>query len=61
MNSEQQIPCPVCKTKIHFDAKQLLLGIQFSCSNCLASIGLAKESKEEVKGALDKLKELRGD
>lgn len=60
INSEQQIPCPVCKTKIHFDANQLLLGAQFTCSNCFASIGLATESKEEVGEALNKLKKLRG-
>ncbi|MFK7797925.1 MAG: hypothetical protein AB8E82_10765 [Aureispira sp.] len=60
INPEQQIPCPVCKTKIHFDTQQLLLGVQFKCSSCSASIGLATESKVQVEGAINKLNQLRG-
>ncbi|MGH1339715.1 MAG: hypothetical protein ACRBFS_26590 [Aureispira sp.] len=60
INPEQQIPCPVCQTKIYFDTKQLLLGAQFKCGNCFASIGLATESKVQVEGAINKLNELRG-
>jgi hypothetical protein len=56
---EQQLPCPVCSTKIPFDAKQLIAGVQFVCPNCQSSIGLAYESKPLVEDALKKLEELK--
>ena len=56
---EQQIPCPVCKTNIPFDTKQLLLGVQFSCPNCQASIGLADESKAIVEETMKSFEELK--
>jgi len=59
INSVQQIPCPVCKKNIHFDTTQLLLGIQFTCSSCFASIGLASESKAEVTEAWTKFEQLK--
>ncbi len=60
MNKEQTIPCPVCQTKIPFDTKQLLLGVQFVCSNCQASIGLADESKPIVKETMEKFEAVKG-
>jgi transcription initiation factor IIE alpha subunit len=56
---EQQLPCPVCGTKIPFDTKQLLAGVQFVCPNCQSSIGLAMESKPLVENAMKKLEELK--
>jgi hypothetical protein len=60
INLEQSIPCPVCNNKIPFDTKQLLLGVQFVCSNCFASIGLANESREIVQETITKFEELKG-
>jgi transcription initiation factor IIE alpha subunit len=54
INPDQSIPCPVCKTKIPFDTKQLLLGVQFVCSNCQSAIGLATESKAIVQKTIEK-------
>ena len=59
INTDQHIPCPVCNTKIPFDTKQLLLGVQFVCPNCMAAIGLATESKEIVEDTMMKLEDLK--
>lgn len=59
-NTDQTLPCPVCNTKIPFDAKQLLMGVQFTCSNCQATIGLANESKPIVESALHKFEQVKG-
>lgn len=56
---QQQIPCPVCSTKIPFDTKQLIAGVQFICPNCQASVGLSIESKSVVEDAMKKLDELK--
>ncbi|MBN8838369.1 MAG: hypothetical protein J0I09_13990 [Sphingobacteriia bacterium] len=60
-SSDQTIPCPVCNSKIPFDTKQLLMGIQFSCPNCQASIGLSQESKPIVEETMQKFNELKSD
>lgn len=60
INPDQSIPCPVCQTKIPFDTKQLLLGIQFTCPNCAASIGLSDESKPLVQDTMKKFEEVKG-
>jgi|TARA_R110000796_G_scaffold252645_2_gene390159 transcription initiation factor IIE alpha subunit len=60
INLDQSIPCPVCKTKIPFDTKQLLLGVQFVCPNCQAAIGLAEESKPLVEETMKKFEEIKG-
>ncbi len=60
INTEQSIPCPTCNTKIPFDTKQLLLGVQFTCSNCHAAIGLATESKTVVEDAMIKFEKEKG-
>jgi transcription initiation factor IIE alpha subunit len=56
----QSIPCPVCQTKIPFDTKQLLLGVQFVCPNCQAAIGLAEESKPLVQQTMEKFEAVKG-
>lgn len=58
INKNNGIPCPVCKTNIPFDVNQLLAGVQFTCPNCLAVIGLSKESAPKVEETIKKLKEL---
>lgn len=57
INYNQAVLCPVCQTKITFDAKQLLAGRQFNCPNsgCKAVIGLNKKSKPVVTPTLEKL------
>ena len=59
INPDQSIPCPVCKTKIPFDTKQLLLGVQFVCSNCQSAIGLATESKAIVQETIEKFEAVK--
>ena len=62
INQEQNIACPVCSTKIPFDAMELMKGVQFKCPNsqCDASVGIAQESRPLVGKALDKFAELKG-
>ena len=57
------IPCPVCQTSISIDTMALLSGQKFNCpnENCDASIGLAAESKEIIKGTMDKFEEVKKD
>lgn len=56
---QQSIPCPECGTNIPFDAIQLMQGVKYTCSNCHASIGLAKESKTSVQEAMKKFEEVK--
>lgn len=58
-NLDQKIPCPVCNTSILFDVNQLIMGVQFVCTNCHASIGLASESKPMVEQTMQKIEDLR--
>lgn len=60
INSEQNIPCPTCNTKIPFDTQQLLLGVKFICPNCQSAIGLAEESKTIVEETMKKFKDMKG-
>jgi transcription initiation factor IIE alpha subunit len=59
INTTSGIPCPVCKTSIPFDIQQLLAGMQFSCPNCSASIGLTPESTPVVEQTMDKFEKLK--
>lgn len=59
LQNEQTIPCPVCKTGIPFDARQLLQGTRFACPGCGAGISLAAESKDVVEKALTAFEEVR--
>lgn len=56
---EQQLPCPVCRTKIPFETKQLIAGVQFVCPNCQSSVGLALESKPIIEETMKKFEELK--
>lgn len=58
-NLDQKISCPVCNTTILFDVNQLLMGVQFGCSNCHASVGLASESKQLVETTMQKIEDLK--
>ena len=49
---DQYIPCPVCRTQIPIDLHLLIQGVQFSCPNCQAAIGLASESRSVVSEAI---------
>jgi len=56
---EQQLPCPVCSTKIPFDTRQLIAGVQFVCPNCQSVIGLSMESKPVIEETMKKFEELK--
>lgn len=58
MINEQKIPCPICQTKIPFDAQALIRGHKFSCPSCFAVIGIAKESVEQATTVFEEFKEL---
>jgi hypothetical protein len=51
------IPCPICKTKIPFNAMGLINGKVFP--SCDASISLSNGSKPSIKSTIDKLEELK--
>lgn len=59
MISEQAIPCPVCQTKIQFDARALVQGHKFSCSNCGAVVGISQEAIKEAGDAFNTYEELK--
>jgi len=59
LNQDQKIPCPVCKTPIHFDTYQLLSGTQFKCTNCDSSIGLSAESRPLVEETMKKFEDMK--
>lgn len=46
------IACPACNTPVYLEVSQLILGTKFTCSNCQAAIGLAKNSKSIVEDAV---------
>lgn len=58
-SQNQSISCPVCSTKITFDAYQLLMGKEFTCPNCHQSIGLTKESKPLIQETMEKLEKMK--
>ena len=59
MIAEQKIPCPVCKTPIPFDPYQLIKGVQFACPNCGAVVGVAQQSVDTVKNAMEEFDEMK--
>lgn len=61
INQDQSIPCPVCQTKIPFDTEQLIMGVQYSCPNCQAVIGIVPEPKLNVEKIMDEFESLMGD
>lgn len=59
MITEQNIPCPVCQTKIPFDPVALVQGHKFSCPTCAAVIGISQEAMETASNALNTYEELK--
>jgi len=59
MIHEQTIPCPVCQTKVPFEPQALIRGVQFSCPTCFAMIGIAQESIQDAKNAMDEFNALK--
>lgn len=59
INSNQNIPCPICGTQIAFDTNELLKGIKFACPNCKTEIGLADESKKIVQETMNKFDKVK--
>lgn len=59
--SEQQLNCPDCNTPIPYDTYGLLQGKKFSCPNCSLSLGLAPQSRDTVKDAMEEYENLKAD
>lgn len=59
MIAEQSIPCPICQTKVPFDAHALISGMKFTCPSCQAVIGLAQESIPTASYAIEKYEDLK--
>lgn len=55
MTHSQQIHCPHCQSAIYFDAKLLVSGMNFKCSNpdCLTSISISQQSLEPAKELIE--------
>ncbi len=59
---DQYIPCPrYVRTQIPIDLHLLIQGVQFSCPNCQAAIGLASESRSVVSEAVDNFEKIEED
>lgn len=56
---EQSIPCPVCQTKIPFNATALLQGVSFTCPSCFAVISIAQEALPTANDAMKKFEDLK--
>jgi DNA-directed RNA polymerase subunit RPC12/RpoP len=63
MSLKTAIPCPACGEKIFIEAKQLALGMNFSCSNvaCGSSISLNVESQDDTLKAVEKFEQLKSE
>jgi hypothetical protein len=59
MNTEQRIPCPVCKTGIVFEARALIQGHKFTCPNCFSVVGIATEALDSVSETWQKYEQLK--
>lgn len=59
MSPAISIPCPNCQTPIPVDNRQLVLGVQFTCSKCQSVIGLSQESNSIVKNTMEKFEHLK--
>ncbi len=62
MNDYTEIQCPVCSGKILIDAKRLLQGGSFSCTNpsCDASVSLSSSNYEVAQHAFNDFEKLKG-
>lgn len=61
MKDYSEIQCPNCQGKILIDAKLLIQGASFSCSNksCGVSISLSGSSHQVADGAMKKFEQLK--
>lgn len=59
MTIQQQMPCPTCNQPIHFDPHGLIKGEKFQCGNCFAIVGIAADSLQTAKEALDQFNDLK--
>ncbi len=57
--NQQQLNCPDCGTAIPYDTYGLLQGRQFACSKCGLAIGLAPQSHDQVKNAMEEYENLK--
>lgn len=57
--NQQQLNCPDCNTPITYDTYGLLQGRKFSCPKCALAIGLAPQSKDKVKNAMEEYEALK--
>ena len=57
--TQQQLNCPDCNTLIPYDTYGLLQGKKFSCPKCALSLGLAAQSHEMVKNAMEEYENLK--
>ena len=55
----KEIDCPDCGHKIPLDVQSLVEGRSFSCPNCPVSIGIASNSVDTLKNAMDGLSEIK--
>ena len=56
---EQNLPCPVCQSKIPFDSVALIQGYKFSCHNCNATVGISNDDLEHTSKIYDKYNSLK--
>lgn len=59
MTHQVNIPCPVCQTNIPVVVNALIGGMQFTCSNCQAMIGMEQEGRKTAEKAFKKYQELQ--
>lgn len=59
ITTEQFIPCPVCETKIPFNAQQLIQGYKFTCPTCTSAVGISARSMDLVKNTMTKFDEIK--
>ncbi|MAY43107.1 MAG: hypothetical protein CMI05_12440 [Oceanospirillaceae bacterium] len=62
MKDYNEIQCPDCGGKIFIDAKLLLQGSSFNCSNpdCGASVSLSQSSYQVANNAMEEFEKLKG-
>lgn len=55
MSNSQQIHCPHCQSAIYFEAKLLVSGMSFNCSNpdCLTRISISQQSLTPAKKLIE--------
>lgn len=54
-----QIACPGCRSQIHLNPAELVMGASFCCPGCTATVAVAMESLPVVRQALQQLESAR--